>query len=328
MSLQRSIRSLREGRAAYTSELKVPSSPVGSTFVHGTEVRVALGGQDRPMLLLPVSSEELRKKLPEAEGLAMEYARYKGTGSATGFFLQVSSKDDQLESVFLDLVENICGRIRNGEGSHSALAEAIDEFRNLLSRSRQPIEKSRILGLMGELIFLNKALEYNSESVKFWTGPAGARRDFLFPQAAVEIKTTQQSTGRNVTIHSLAQLSADDADSLFVMFYRLEEDPGNGTSVSELVQAIKSKIDSVDAFDEKLDLIGYSASCADSWGVFRWALLEAQSYQVSDHFPRIVATSFPDGPPPGVSQVNYQLDLDLAKEYRVSTENLSERLSS
>jgi hypothetical protein len=280
------------------------------------------------MLLLPVSSEELRKKLPEAEGLVMEYAQYKGTSSATGFFLQVSSRDKQLESVFLDLVENICGRIRNGEGGHSALAEAIDEFRNLLTRSRHAVEKSRILGLMGELIFLSKALDCNSESVDFWTGPTGARRDFLFPQAAVEIKTTQQSMGRNVTIHSLAQLATDDAESLFVMFYRLEEDPGKGTSVSELVQAIKLRLDSVDDFEEKLELIGYSAACADAWDAFRWTLLEAQSYQVCDGFPRVIVTSFPDGLPLGVSQVNYQLDLDQAKEYRVSTGSLSERLSS
>lgn len=328
MSLQNSIISLKEDRAAYSSDLKVPSRPVGATFVHGTEVRIALGGNNRPMLLLPVSSEELRKKLPEAEGLVMEYVQYKGTSSATGFFLQVTSRNDQLESVFLDLVENICGRIRNGESSNAALAEAIDEFRDLLSRSRQQVDRSRILGLMGELIFLSKALDSNPEAVDFWTGPSGARRDFLFPKAAFEIKATQQSTGRNVTIHSMAQLAVDDADSLFVMFYRLEEDPGKGIYVSEIVKTIKSKIDSVDVFEKKLGLIGYSPSDSDSWDAAKWTLLEAQPYQVSDGFPRVIASSFPDGLPRGVSQINYQLDLDQAKEYRISEADLSGRLSS
>ncbi len=326
MSLQLSVKGLREDRANYNSELKVPSKPVEATFVHGTEVRIALGGTDRPMLLLPVSTSALREKLPEADGLAIEYAQYKGTSSATGYFLQVSSKDDQLESVFLDLVENVCSRVRNGEGSHTALASAIDEFRDLLSRSRQLVDRSRIVGLMGELLFLNTALDSNSKAATFWTGPGGGRRDFLFPEAAVEIKTTEQSTGRNVVIHSLAQLATDDADELFLMFYRLEENPGKGMAVSDLVQAIRAKLDSAEFFDKKLEEVGYNGSSSESWNAFRWSLLEAAPYRVADGFPRITPATFPKGPPAGVSQVTYQLDLDTAETFAIPDEVLSEKL--
>lgn len=328
MSLQASITSLREDRANYASGLKIPSMPVPLTFVHGIEVRIAIGGNERPMLLLPVSSNELRKKLPEADGLVMEFAQYKGTSSLSGYFLQVSSTDDKLESVFLDLVENICSRIQAGEGSYYSLVSAIEDFRHLLSKSSHPVERTRVVGLVGELLFLRQALFFNSESVIYWTGPEKSRRDFLFPKAAVEIKTSEQSTGRNVVIHSLSQLQIDDADDLFMMFYRIEENPGKGVSVGDLVRDIRTKSADAGLFDEKLEAMGFSNLTEKAWNAFRWVVLERNPYRVAEGFPRVTSHSFPEGVPAGVSHVNYQLDLDLAREYAVSHDVLGARLQS
>lgn len=326
MSLQSNIASLREDRASYAAELKIPSIPIPLTFVHGAEVRIALGGNELPMLLLPVSSEELRQRLPEADGLAMEFAQYKGASFSNGYFLQVSSKDEKLESAFLDLVENICNRIQKGEGSYSALVRAIEDFRHLLSRSRNPVERSRIVGLVGELFFLRQALSFNSEAVIYWTGPQKARRDFLFPKAAVEIKTSEQSTGRNAVIHSLAQLEADDAEDLFLMFYRLEEHPGKGVTIGDLVQDIRVNITKTELFDEKLQAVGFTDATSAAWNTCRWVLLEGKPYRVTEGFPRITRYSFSHEAPAGVSHVNYQVDLDVAKEYATSSELLGSRL--
>ena len=322
MSLQSSIASLREDRASYSNELKIPSQAVPMTFVHGAEVRVALGGSDRPMLLLPVSSEDLRQKLPDTDGLAMEFAQYKGAKSPTGYFLQVSNAEDSLEGVFLDLVENICSRIRMGEGSYFALVRAIEEFRHLLSKSRAPIDRTRIIGLFGELLFLRRVLESNPSAVEYWTGPQGARRDFLFPGAAFEVKASEQSTGRRIVIHSLAQLDSDDSDNLCVVFYRLEDSPGKGLKVGELVADIRSLLASCELFEEKLNAVGFDSRTEQAWNCISWTLLEEKLYKVEEGFPRIIASSFFSGVPVGVSGVNYQVDLDVADDYSVSFELL------
>lgn len=326
MNLQSSLTSLREDRATYTSELKIPSQAVPMTFVHGTEVRIALGSNDSPMLLLPVSTEELRQKLPEADGLAMAFARYKVTSASSGYFLQVSNAEDKLESVFLDLVENICSRIQKGEGGYSAVVRAIEEFRYLLSRVRVPVDRNRIVGLIGELFFLRRAFEYNSEAISCWTGPNCARRDFLFARAAFEIKTTERSTGRNIVVHSLAQLDSDDADDLFLMFYRVEENPAKGVTVGDLVSEIRNTLTSSEQFEEKLKAVGFVPAAEDSWNIIRWVLLDEQPYRVAEGFPRIIAASFVDGAPVGVSGVNYQVDLDSAGAYAVSVQSLGDWL--
>ena len=322
MSFQTSIALLREDRASYSNELKIPSQAVPMTFVHGAEVRIALAGNDRPMLLLPVSTEELRQKLPEADGLAMEFVQYKGTKSSTGYFLQVGNTEEKLESVFLDLVENICSRVQKGEGSYFALVRAIEEFRDLLSRARTPVDRTRIIGLIGELFFLRRALESNPAAVDYWVGPHAARRDFLFPGAAFEIKSSEASTAKNIIVHSLAQLDNDDADKLFVVFYRLEENPAKGVTVGDLVSDIRSLLTSCELFDEKLKTIGFDPRTEEVWNVTRWTLAEEQPYSVTEGFPRIVAANFVDGVPAGVSGVNYQVDLDSARKYAVSVKLL------
>lgn len=326
MSLHLSLSSLREDRGTYTSDLKVPSIPVPMTFVNGTEVRIALASDERPMLLLPVSTEELRNKLPEAGGLSMEFTRYRGTSSSSGYFLQVCSIDSQLESVFLDLLENICSRIQKGQGSYASLVAAIDEFRHLLNKIRLPVDRNRIIGLVGELLFLRQSLACNPAAVSYWTGPQKARRDFLFPSVAIEVKTSEQSTGKNVFIHSLAQLDNDDADDLVLMYYRVEEHPGKGQTAGDLVQNIRETLATTELFDEKLEAVGFSSSTADSWNIFRWLQLEAQAFKVMDGFPRITARSFCNGPPSGISHVSYQLDLGLAQKYAIPAKTLKAKM--
>jgi len=326
VNLKMSLDSLREYGASYTSDLKIPSKPVPKTFVHGSEVRIALGADKRPMLLLPLAAEELKLKLPQADGLEIEYVQYKGAAFPGGYFLQVSSMDNQLETVFLGLVESICSKIQEGDGSYSSLVDTIEEFRDLLDKSRLPVERSRILGLTGELLFLRQSLASNPDAVNYWVGPQNARRDFLFPGGAFEIKASEQSTGRNVVIHSLAQLDNDDADALFLVYYRLEEDPGKGVTVGDLVGEIRKHLPVKASFDERLNAVGYNPKTSEAWNSFRWSVIEVQGYSVKEGFPRLVASSVQNGMLAGISNVSYQVDLDLAAQHKVSLQFLGDML--
>lgn len=327
MSLSASLSALRTDRVKLLDELSIPSKPIPLTFVQGMEVRLALDTENCPLLLLPVSTSELGQDLPEAHGLHFRYEQYKGRSTASTYFLQVKCALPTLESVFLDLVENICSRIQDGGNGLECVHATIEEFRDLLRPSTLPIDRIRIIGLFGELLFLKEAIQHNQKAVEHWTGPQGERRDFLFAASAVEIKTSEKSSGSSVIIHSLGQLNNDDSKDLFLWYTRLEEDPGSGASVGDLVDVIESQLVSKTLFREKLRAVGFDKSNADVWNSVHWAVLESQPFQVFDGFPRIIPGSFEAGTPPGISHVNYQLDLSHAKEFKVSADSVMEHIN-
>jgi hypothetical protein len=43
-------------------------------------------------------------------------------------------------------------------------------------------------------------------------------------------------------------------------------------------------------------------------------------YRVDGAFPRLTRASFTEGPPPGVDDISYSLDLVACREWRVATE--------
>lgn len=322
MNLLGSLNTLRANRDLNKDELSIPSQPVPLTYAHGQKVRLALGPGDKPMLLLPVSSSELSEHPPEADGLEIEFAQYKGNMSGSCYFLQVACATSNLENVFLNLVENVCARIRDGKSCLNGLQSTINEFRDLLRIARAPIDRSRIKGLFGELLFLKSVASTGVEPASFWTGPTGGRRDFLFPSTAIEIKTSEHSSNRDVIIHSLGQLDTDDAGSLFLVYYRIEEDPGSGFTVSDLVYEIAKGLGNTSQFREKLKAVGYEQGTESRWDTLKWTVIESQPFQVHDGFPRIITASFTAGVPAGVSSINYTLDLHQAKPFEVPMETL------
>lgn len=326
MSIQSSIASLREDRAAYTGDLRIPSQPIPYTFAQGAEVRIALAGNNRPMLLIPISVEEIRMELPLTEGLVMAFAQYKGASATSRYFLEVVSTDEKLESVFLDLVGNVCGRIQAGEGGRRALIRAIEEFRHLLGAAGSTVERQRIVGLFGELHFLKQALTINAKAVAYWTGPAGGRRDFLFPSVAVEVKTTESRDGRTVSIHSLGQLDKDDAEALLLAFYRIEENPATGITIGSVVEEICRMLSHQEPFQSRVENVGFTSTSAEAWNAIRFLVKEETIYQVDNGFPRIVPSSFSSALTPSISDVNYRLDLNGAEQYRLALHTVQEWL--
>lgn len=328
MSLQSSLAVLRENRAAYSGDLRIPSQPIPYTFAQGLEVRIALAGNNFPMLLIPVSTEEIHQKLPDTEGLSLAFAQYKGAGTTTRYYLEVISTEEKLESVFLDLVGNVCGRIQAGERGHRALIRAIEEFRHLLGVAGNSVERQRIVGLFGELLFLKQALSINESAVSYWVGPYGGRRDFLFPSVAVEVKTSEHREGRTVSIHSLGQLDTDDAEALFLAYYRIEEDPGSGKTVGNLVEEICGMLSLQEPFYAKLGEVGFGLANAGAWNALRFTVKEETFYHVRDDFPRLVASSLCGALTFAISEVNYRLDLNGAEPYRLALPSVQEWLKA
>jgi hypothetical protein len=328
MSLLSSLTSLRaEGRSG-GSDLHFPSTQLSGVFSDGEPARLAVDHDDAPLLLLPASTRDLSLTLPVCGGLETRIVHYGVNDGTRRFFIQLKCLRPDLESVFIDLLQNICDRIRSGDSSVSSLRDAIEDFRDLLRNTSGVADRNKALGLFGELTVLGRTLSNGMDVVSAWTGPLRHRRDFCFAAAAIEVKASEKSDRSTVHISSLGQLSTDDVEKLFLWYLRVEEHPKAGCSIGGLVSQLEERLGgNVAEFRRRLSEAGFTPETSEAFNSFKWRVLESCAYRVAPGFPRISAESFVDGTPKGVQEVSYTCDLNCADDFKVPEDELLEQLT-
>lgn len=325
--LKVTLDSLRNDLVSAAEELEIPSTPIEQTYVSAAQVRMALSLEGEPLLLLPANKVELGKKLPIANGLDFSIVRYGSPTAGHTNFIQIKCLLADLENTFLDIIENICNRIREGGAATACITAAIDDFREILDDGKLEQGKEAAIGLFGELLLLEKALQINPDAVTYWTGVDKNRRDFSFPKLFIEVKTSQRTHQRQVSIHALDQLATTSEETLYLWYFSIEDNPGSGDSIPDLVGRIEKSLTNAKSFKEALKKAGYTHESSDQWGKWQWSVLESQAYTVNEQFPKIINASFPGGAPAGISHVTYQVNLDNAEPCRIEEPTVLEYIA-
>lgn len=226
-----------------------------------------------------------------------------------------------MNQTFTDVVKNICERIEQGQGPLQSVRESIDEFRELLKQANLRITDDEVLGLLGELLQLELFSKNNIEAIDNWTGPDKKKHDFIFDGVSVEVKTSQRTGSPVIKVHGLDQLLVPEGGSLLLSYFRVEAVPEGGMTIPELVDTLKSKIPWV-TLKEKLKLFDYSDDMRPLWEKYRWNLLEKKYYIVDEAFPKLTKNELGGEPLPGISEIQYSVNLDLAKNNLITEEQL------
>ena len=101
----------------------------------------------------------------------------------------------------------------------------------------------------------------------------------------------------------------------------MEAVPEGGMTIPELIDKLKSKLSWV-ALKEKLELYDYSDNARHLWGKYRWNLLDKRHYLVDENFPKLTKMELGGEPLAGISEIQYSVNLDLAKDNLISEERL------
>jgi hypothetical protein len=90
--------------------------------------------------------------------------------------------------------------------------------------------------------------------------------------------------------------------------------------VPGLVDEIRGQISDLEGFDTRLVSAGFLSEQRDLWLEHRFTLHGSHIYRVSENFPRIRKSDFPDGSlPAGVAKLRYDLMLSSCSDFRLST---------
>ena len=295
---------------AQASELKAMPT---SVRVEAGAVMIAIDSARRRHLLVPV--DRLEDVIEDSRSQGCRVTARPLVGHGAGQFADlVCVRRDGFE-VFGLLINDVLARIENGSRPPgSVCAETLEDWRELLgSGGRQGLGPSQLLGLFGELWVLRRLVKISPSAIASWLGPLGTPHDFSFGATALEVKTTSSATGTACQIHGVTQLAAPRHSVLHLAFLRVEQRPGTGQTVADLIAELRTLGVAPEPLRERLDAVEYLETQKDPCATRQWSAVDFRVWRVADSFPRIVPGSFVGGAlPPGVVGLNYVIDLAAA----------------
>lgn len=310
---------LREVGGPGPSALTVRSPDVGPQGV-----LLGMDDEMRPHLLIP-AAEPPPESPVAAVSLGLRPLTVAAVAPAT--YLDVTCLTTALAEVFDHLIVAIFDRLTAAPDAPSrAVAAVLEEWRRLLVDPGPGPSRDRLVSIFGELLVMLDVVRADpSHRIDAWVGPHKGRHDVRRGSDAVEVKTTRTHTARVVTIHGEDQLLEPEAGSLHLHLVRLEEVPGSGRSVPNLVDELIASGASAHAVYESVEAAGLAPADYPAAGRLRLDVRERLTVPVDDATPRIIPTSFAGGArPAGVIDLTYRVDLDHCLERTLSEESYGE----
>ena len=296
--------------------LEIPTIPTDVSTVAGP-VRLAVGANDEPRLLLPLSRREMPTLVDTGNALSVSVSSFSYKGTLLRF-LDLICVRDNLETVFGEVVDEILARIGHGDSCADAAQCTIADFRALLMRAHaDDVSTGRVAGLVAELLVLNRLLDRSPSAWRAWRGPAGDRHDFRVGDTSLEVKASLQSATSGVTINGLGQLDAPTGGTLHLLRLVLEPVTGGILSLANLARSAMSKADEPTRIETLLNAAGCPDAFAEEWNRHSFRRESEHLYEIRPGFPRLTRTMLKDGlVPHGVHDISYTIDLSVAEEFR------------
>jgi hypothetical protein len=263
-------------------------------------------------LLIPVPAHTPVAEDRTSQGVHIEQRDLLDRGQLRRFG-DVHCRIPHLNELFAKIADEMLGVLAEHQGDPiRACSVVLDRFRELLRPEAQRLlGRDQLAGVFAELLILKDIVALDSgRRLDCWTGPGGGRHDFRRGRFAVEVKGTLSREGLLVEIHGAEQLEAPDDGDLWLAVVRLENAPGEGRTVSELVREVLDLGVAESELTAKLAMSGYLTADADAYSHIRFDVRQRRVYLVEDGFPRIIPGSFVSGAvPSGVMRLVYVVDL-------------------
>lgn len=267
-------RSSGEGWTARDLEIDGPAGRIAVGRSTNGDVGVLIPLSDR-ISELPSPSRRIR--------ISRQSLSRQGT---TIRYLAISCNDPENERRFLlfcaDLIDQ--GPFVDASELTAAIARSVQRFRSLLY-PEDAADMQAAIGLLGEMLLLNRLASEMDVHASQWTGPAREARDIDLGYCQLEVKTTSQLTGWRLQIHGLHQLAPTDIP-LVLIGMRVAEDPG-GRTLSEVADWLRTQ---GLGDPQRLETIFESArlaACESALESRKWALRDMAAWRISPEFPRI-----------------------------------------
>lgn len=283
----------------------------------GTLTRTWLGydASDNAVAYFEMSAE-LPTPFSVSQVITVESLRTKSPQTQeTIVALKISCHSKKLERVFQGFIDAILLKQPTHEDVVTTVTTAATEWRSLLQMATSDLSENQAIGLYGELMFLEQAIQnIGPEAIDYWQKSARDIHDFIAPGARVETKTSSFQNKMSVTVHGLKQLSVP-ADSTLTLAVADIQKHGDKDSLAGVIERILNLNVNYEVFSQKLNdsgvVIGMSA--LEEYG---FTLLSWRFWDLDADSPVLSNSTLPEQVRDAVSDVRYSLNLgSLGKSY-------------
>lgn len=244
--------------------------------------------------------------------------------------LRVSQNGNQLlvlaldSEQFVDLFHVLCNSLLveliESTSSASALETTINHLRRwrafLSGRNARVLSLEEVRGLFAEIWFFLE-LVYTplgpKGAVTGWYGPERVQQDFIFCDRAVEVKSLIAADPRTVRVSSENQLESSQTYLYLLIVFVKESQEESSQSLNQIIakaQRIIAGSDVAFEFESKLAAFGYIP--LQEYDYPKFALVDKQSYEVNEQFPRITRSELRTG----ITRVRYQIEIEQLNPFR------------
>lgn len=288
-----------------------------------TGVWVARDNADHQHLLVLVEGDSA-PELDETHGLKVAMSKHRIAGRGVALYLDMVCLDAGAVQTFATVATDVANAVTATplQDRGGVVARVVREWRWFWSVDPTRMSRSEAVGLFGELWFLSRWAGLTPASVQAWEGSNGSRHDFQWPTSSIEVKTTARGGPVCHRIESLGQLDDPESGQLYLYSLRIARDALAANSVRSLAETSRTALrdDPVSYADLMTKLVrrGYTPAERDESGV-TYRIVDESLYIVTDNFPRLTPSDFPQGLPPAISSISYELDLTACRDWRVDT---------
>lgn len=199
--------------------------------------------------------------------------------------------------------------------AYKAIINRYGSWKKLFKSSFKKLSETDVMGLLGELLFLQDyliPLWGEDKSLEGWTRPEKTHKDFSIEDEWYEVKSI--SSGKDtITISSIEQLDSD-ADGTLVVYQLEKMSPSyNGLKLAKVVMSIFGKLNTViqkELFLSKLELFGFDFSV--EYDNYVYSLTNYSTYSVSNNFPRLKRNGIPNS----ISKAQYEIILSEIEQFK------------
>lgn len=222
----------------------------------------------------------------------------QGTTSSYSYLL-IFLKDTDMFDTFCALLDDIIETTRSCPDNPSGYQVVINRlysWKKMFSSKKKKLDESAIMGLIGELTFLDNYMfsKYGkTKALEAWSGQELTHKDFSLENTWYEVKSIHSGKD-SVKISSLEQLQSNNFGELVVIPLERMSPAFNGVTLSKLANKIMKELDSdedLDKFISKLSEQGFDFDSETDDYVYQ--VLSVDRYAVNSSFPKIIRLEIP-----------------------------------
>jgi hypothetical protein len=262
-------------------------------------------------------------ELDELKGIACTNVTYTLEDIKITRFYEYFCKHEKYLNIYFPFIADILSKLVQVQNIVKAHKSVITLWKHCFEdpeSSILSIEKE--IGLIGELLFLNKLLTSNDNATKFWNGPLGGV-DFVINRNRVEIKTTLTNSHSH-TINGIEQLEDKEGTNLFLCSLLLQatdyEDNNSFTLESVYLNTIaflENNPVHLDLFYKKIKQLNLTPEIIKVNNFRKYFEYDFKIYPVTQEFPKIIKSSFKIAPVSRISKVRYDVELEGLEEITI-----------